>query len=130
MSTEKTLEEYKILYRHLEEAYQSLSGKQKEWADNNWTSMMIKFADDLIESAESSTQESESEDESEDEDDDDNGEEWFNSKYPDASCHRCEKKLNGETVNYCGGGGGACETWYCEECKSEGTEDCPVCKED
>jgi hypothetical protein len=65
----------------------------------------------------------------EDEEDDD-GEEWFSNKYPDASCRRCGEKLNGNTVVYCGGGGGACETWYCSECHSEGTHDCEVCMED
>jgi len=27
----------------------------------------------------------------------------------------------------CGGHGGLCETWYCEDCYEEGTFDCPLC---
>lgn len=49
---------------------------------------------------------------------------WFNTKYPNASCHRCEEKLNGHTVVMCGGHGGACETWYCASCHEDGTDDC------
>jgi hypothetical protein len=55
------------------------------------------------------------------------GIEWFNRKYPHATCHRCEEKLDGETVVNCGGGGGECETWYCAACHEEGTDDCEVC---
>jgi hypothetical protein len=62
-----------------------------------------------------------SDDEEEDED------EWFDRKYPDASCHRCDAKLNGKTVVMCGGGGGECETWYCATCHIGGTHDCLVC---
>ena len=63
------------------------------------------------------------------ESDDENDEAtWFNTKYPNASCHRCEEKLNGHTVVYCGGHGGACETWYCASCHEDGTDDCGVCK--
>ena len=51
----------------------------------------------------------------------------FNEKWPDASCHRCEKPVRGETVVFCGGGGGECETWYCRRCHEAGTHDCPVC---
>ena len=54
--------------------------------------------------------------------------EWFDSKYPNATCFRCEKKVDGESVVYCGGGGGECETWYCADCYEDGTDDCPVCK--
>lgn len=61
------------------------------------------------------------------EDEEETPEEYFDRKYPNASCHRCNEKLNGETVVFCGGGGGACETWYCQDCHEEGTEDCKVC---
>ena len=52
---------------------------------------------------------------------------WFDGKYPDASCFRCSEKVDGTNVVYCGGGGGACETWYCTECYKDGTHDCNVC---
>ena len=55
------------------------------------------------------------------------GDEWFDRKYPDACCHRCEEKLSSDTVVMCGGGGGDCETWYCAACHEEGTDDCDVC---
>jgi hypothetical protein len=55
---------------------------------------------------------------------DDESVEWFNNKYPNACCHRCDTKLTGATVVYCGD---ACETWYCSDCHSEGTDDCDVC---
>jgi len=55
------------------------------------------------------------------------GDEWFDRKYPDATCHRCEEKLDSQTVVMCGGGGGDCETWYCAACHEEGTDDCDVC---
>jgi hypothetical protein len=55
-------------------------------------------------------------------------EEAFNSKYPNASCLRCSQTLTGATVVLCGGGGGACETWYCADCHKDGTHDCEVCK--
>lgn len=54
----------------------------------------------------------------------------FSEKYPGAACHRCETKLNGNNVAFCGGGGGACETWYCEDCHADGTHDCNVCNAD
>lgn len=59
---------------------------------------------------------------------DDGGAEWFDRKYPNCSCFRCEKKLNAKTVRNCGGGGD-CETWYCEDCWNAGTHDCAVCME-
>ncbi len=65
-----------------------------------------------------------------DDDDDDDDDEWFDNKYPEASCHRCDKKVDGKTVVYCGGGGGACETWYCSDCHEDGTKDCKVCEQD
>jgi len=68
-------------------------------------------------------------DDEDEEEEVDEGEEWFNDKYPNASCLRCDKKVDGSSVVYCGGGGGACETWYCDECYEDGTDDCPVCKE-
>ena len=55
--------------------------------------------------------------------------EWFDGKYPNCSCLRCEKKLDSKTVRFCGGEN-ACETWYCEECREEGTRDCPCCNND
>lgn len=55
------------------------------------------------------------------------GDVWFDRQYPDASCLRCETKLNSKTVVMCGGGGD-CETWYCSTCHAEGTHDCDVCK--
>ena len=61
--------------------------------------------------------------------DEEDGDEWFDRKYPDASCHRCEKKVVGATVVYCGGGGGACEMWYCSDCHEEVTHDCMVCND-
>jgi hypothetical protein len=64
----------------------------------------------------------------EDEDVED-AESWFDRKHPDAKCHRCLSKLNINTLVLCGGGGGACETWYCEDCYEEGTHDCYVCQE-
>jgi hypothetical protein len=54
----------------------------------------------------------------------DSSEEWFDLKYPNACCHRCNTKLTGATVVYCGD---ACETWYCADCHDEGTDDCQVC---
>lgn len=63
-------------------------------------------------------------------DSDDEAAQWFNDKYPMAACHRCEKKLNGYTVKYCGGYGGACETWYCAPCKKTGTADCDCHKDE
>jgi hypothetical protein len=38
---------------------------------------------------------------------------WFNEKYPHATCHDCNEALNGDTVVYCGND---CETWYCDNC--------------
>lgn len=59
---------------------------------------------------------------------------WFDEKHPNASCHKCDKKLCGATVHMCGGAGGACETWFCEDCKvineEEGEECCTVCREE
>jgi hypothetical protein len=63
------------------------------------------------------------------EEEDEDGSAWFDRKYPNASCLRCDGKVSGNSVVYCGGGGGACETWYCADCYEDGTEDCPVCKE-
>ena len=63
----------------------------------------------------------------EEEEDEETPEEVFDRKHPNATCHRCESKLTGATVVYCGGGGGAFETWYCAECHEEGTHDCCVC---
>ncbi len=63
-------------------------------------------------------------DESTDDSDESDEATWFNTKYPNASCHRCEEKLNGHTVVMCGGRGGACETWYCASCHEDGTDDC------
>ena len=60
---------------------------------------------------------------------DDTGVAWFNRKYPNASCNTCDKKLDGDSVVMCGGGGGECETWYCSECHNpDGNDDCEVCK--
>jgi len=73
-------------------------------------------------------EEEEEEDEEDDEDEEDEYDKYFDDKYPDANCHRCSKKVTGSTVVMCGGGGGACETWYCEDCHDDGTEDCDVCK--
>lgn len=64
----------------------------------------------------------------EEEEEEEDGSEWFDDKYPNAACHRCSVKLTGKSVVYCGGGGGACETWYCADCHADGTEDCEVCK--
>ena len=55
--------------------------------------------------------------------------EWFDAKYPNCSCLRCETKLNSKTVKFCSEDYG-CETWYCEECLEEGTRDCPCCNND
>jgi hypothetical protein len=59
-----------------------------------------------------------------DEDDEDEAEAYFDRKYPKAKCHRCETAVSGATVVYCGGGGGACETWFCAACHADGTHDC------
>jgi len=72
-------------------------------------------------------EEREEEDSSDEEED---GNKWFDRKYPNATCHRCNEKVDGESVVYCGGGGGACETWYCGDCHADGTEDCDVCREE
>ena len=57
--------------------------------------------------------------------------EWFDRKFPDASCSVCEKKLCGRTTVECGGGGGACETWFCGHChNSREEESCACCRED
>ena len=50
--------------------------------------------------------------------------------HPDATCHRCDKKLYSKTLVLCGGGDGECETWYCATCHADGTHDCPVCGDD
>lgn len=50
--------------------------------------------------------------------------------HPDATCHRCDKKLYSKTLVLCGGGWGECETWYCATCHADGTHDCPVCGDD
>lgn len=52
---------------------------------------------------------------------------WFDSKYPECACFRCDTKLNSRSVVMCGGNGD-CETWYCNECYDDGTYDCPVCR--
>jgi hypothetical protein len=70
----------------------------------------------------------EEEEEDDEEDDEEEEEAWFNRKYPNASCLRCEAKLYGWSVVYCGGAGGACETWYCSDCFEDGTHDCPCCR--
>ena len=67
-------------------------------------------------------------DDEKEEDDEEEEEDWFDGKYPDASCFRCSERVDGKNVVYCGGGGGACETWYCTECYEDGTHDCNVCK--
>lgn len=71
----------------------------------------------------------EEEDEEEDEESDEEEDEavLFDRKHPKASCLRCKTKVWGATVMLCGGGGGCCETWYCEDCHEAGTADCPVC---
>jgi len=56
-------------------------------------------------------------------------EEWFDRKYPNCSCFRCDKKLNSQTVVECQHEDG-CETWYCSDCHEEGTHDCPLIDED
>ena len=76
------------------------------------------------ESDESESDAEESESDAEESDDENDEVTWFNTKYPNASCHRCEEKLNGHTVVMCGGHGGACETWYCASCHEDGTDDC------
>jgi hypothetical protein len=52
-------------------------------------------------------------------------ENWFDGKYPEANCHRCEKKVKGSTVVYCNHEEG-CETWYCADCHADNTDDCPL----
>jgi hypothetical protein len=54
--------------------------------------------------------------------------ETFAKEFPNAKCLRCVTPVNGLTAVLCGGGGGACETWYCGDCHETGTEDCPVCQ--
>jgi len=61
--------------------------------------------------------------------DEEDEEDWFNEKYPNATCSMCDKHVDGETVVYCGGAGGACETWFCEDCWEEDCG-CEVCRED
>lgn len=68
------------------------------------------------------------EEDEDDEDDDHDADKWFDRKYPNCSCHRCDKKLDSKSVVFCGGGGD-CETWYCKTCHKKGTVDCPVCQE-
>ena len=63
--------------------------------------------------------------EKEEEDEEEDEEEWFDRKYPKATCTRCKEKVTGKTVVYCGDG---CETWYCADCHEEGTHDCPCCE--
>jgi hypothetical protein len=75
----------------------------------------------------SSETSSDSESEDEESEDEETPDQWFDRKYPNASCRRCDTKLNARTVVMCGGGGGECETWYCEKCHAEGTHDCEVC---
>jgi hypothetical protein len=53
------------------------------------------------------------------------GNEWFDSKHPNASCEKCDTKLCGATTYFCGGPGG-CDTWFCEGCHVEGG--CTICK--
>ena len=52
---------------------------------------------------------------------------YFNENYPNASCLRCDVALDGKTVVYCKHDDyGQCETWYCDACHEEGTDDCPI----
>ena len=71
--------------------------------------------------------EEESDEEESEEEESDDEEAWFDNKYPHACCHRCDKKVDGASVVYCGGAGGACETWYCADCHTAGRHDCCVC---
>jgi hypothetical protein len=64
----------------------------------------------------------------EDEEDEEDEDNYFDRKYPDAKCHSCETPVSGSDVVYCGGGGGACETWYCFDCSIR--TDCLVCASD
>ena len=64
------------------------------------------------------------------EDEEETPDEWFDRKYPNASCFRCDTKVTGATVVHCGGAGGACETWYCADCHEQGTEDCNCWKDE
>jgi len=107
----KEIEEKLSMYDAIEDAYKNLKGAQKKWAEDNWKSLTYKWAEDLEESAEYSVN--------------DNHEEEFDTKHPNASCHSCDKKVTGATVVFCGGGGGACETWYCDDCPKG--KDCLVC---
>jgi hypothetical protein len=68
------------------------------------------------------------ESESDEDSDEEESDIWFDNQYPNASCLRCDKKLNSSTVVFCGGGGD-CETWYCYDCHADGTYDCVVCAE-
>lgn len=73
---------------------------------------------------------SETSSESEDSDDEETPDQWFDRKYPNCACHRCEKKLNARTVVFCAGDTyGQCETWFCKDCHAEGTHDCPCANE-
>jgi hypothetical protein len=63
----------------------------------------------------------------EEEEEEEEEEEIFDRKYPNATCLRCCQTVTGQTVMLCGGGGGLCETWYCEDCHEAGTHDCRVC---
>ena len=53
---------------------------------------------------------------------------WFDEKYPNATCEACGKKVTGATVVTCGGGGGACETWFCSDCWTE-SGCCSICRQ-
>ena len=59
----KTLEDYQILYKILEDTYKELTPQQKTWVDDNWKSMMERFAEELIQSADDAIKESEEEQE-------------------------------------------------------------------
>jgi len=59
------LEKMKMLYGIIDDAYKALPKNEKEWVDNNWKSMIYKWADDLEESAFSSCQDMSSDEEDE-----------------------------------------------------------------
>ena len=98
-------------YRYFEDM------KKEELIEMLWNRMTKEERQEFIEDA----REEEEEDEEEDN-------KLFDEKYPNCSCHRCEKKLSASTVVLCDPERG-CETWYCSDCHEEGTEDCVICQQ-
>ena len=104
------LEKMKMLYGIIDDAYKALPKNEKEWVDNNWKSMIYKWADDLEESAFSSCQDMSSDEETEQEEidcDDDK-----NIVNEDICCGICKKPGARMYLP-------SKKTWYCGKCNQD-----------